>query len=76
MDLINRTKTAVRELDNLNYRKMKKILMADNRDSDLQSQSSQIDYESDINVSDYNVLIDYSILNNFLNFIVGRSHTT
>lgn len=49
MDLINRTKTAVRELDNLNYRKMKKILMADNRDSDLQSQSSQIDYESDIN---------------------------
>ncbi|KAH9497648.1 Serine/threonine-protein kinase TAO1 [Dermatophagoides farinae] len=55
MDLINRTKTAVRELDNLNYRKMKKILMADNRDSDLQSQSSQIDYESDINKS-YNII--------------------
>ncbi|CAG7819546.1 unnamed protein product [Allacma fusca] len=28
-DLINRTKAAVRELDNLNYRKMKKILMTD-----------------------------------------------
>ena len=29
VELIARTKTAVRELDNLNYRKMKKILMAD-----------------------------------------------
>lgn len=29
IDLINRTKAAVRELDNLNYRKMKKILMTD-----------------------------------------------
>ncbi|CAG2061290.1 unnamed protein product [Timema podura] len=28
-DLIQRTKTAVRELDNLNYRKMKKILMVE-----------------------------------------------
>lgn len=27
IDLIQRTKAAVRELDNLNYRKMKKILM-------------------------------------------------
>ncbi|XP_017487245.1 PREDICTED: serine/threonine-protein kinase Tao-like, partial [Rhagoletis zephyria] len=34
LDLINRTKTAVRELDNLNYRKMKKILMVESRDSD------------------------------------------
>lgn len=30
VDLIIRTKAAVRELDNLNYRKMKKILMVDN----------------------------------------------
>lgn len=30
IDLIARTKAAVRELDNLNYRKMKKILMVDN----------------------------------------------
>lgn len=29
LELISRTKAAVRELDNLNYRKMKKILMAD-----------------------------------------------
>ncbi|KAG9509763.1 Serine/threonine-protein kinase TAO1 [Fragariocoptes setiger] len=29
MDLIERTKAAVRELDNMNYRKMKKILMAE-----------------------------------------------
>ncbi|UYV81299.1 TAOK1 [Cordylochernes scorpioides] len=29
LDLIHRTKAAVRELDNLNYRKMKKILMVD-----------------------------------------------
>ena len=32
LDLIARTKNAVRELDNLNYRKMKKILMNDNCD--------------------------------------------
>lgn len=29
LELIARTKAAVRELDNLNYRKMKKILMVD-----------------------------------------------
>ena len=32
LDLIARTKNAVRDLDNLNYRKMKKILMVDNCD--------------------------------------------
>ena len=32
LDLIARTKNAVREFDNLNYRKMKKILMNDNCD--------------------------------------------
>jgi len=36
LDLIARTKNAVRDLDNLNYRKMKKILMND-RDGDDQS---------------------------------------
>ena len=30
MDLIQRTKDAVKELDNLQYRRMKKILMVDN----------------------------------------------
>lgn len=34
IDLIARTKAAVRELDNLNYRKMKKILMIDNCDTE------------------------------------------
>jgi len=33
IDLICRTKAAVRDLDNLNYRKMKKILMADENDA-------------------------------------------
>lgn len=32
LDLIQRTKAAVRELDNLNYRKMKKILMVDSHE--------------------------------------------
>ncbi|CAG0883492.1 unnamed protein product [Cyprideis torosa] len=35
VDLIQRTKTAVRELDNLNYRKMKKILMVETCDMDV-----------------------------------------
>ncbi|KAG8199950.1 hypothetical protein JTE90_006197 [Oedothorax gibbosus] len=34
MDLIHRTKAAVRELDNLNYRKMKKILMVDSQENE------------------------------------------
>ncbi|XP_064620244.1 serine/threonine-protein kinase TAO1-B-like isoform X2 [Lineus longissimus] len=34
LDLIQRTKDAVRELDNLQYRKMKKILMVDARESE------------------------------------------
>lgn len=36
IDLISRTKAAVRDLDNLNYRKMKKILMADSCETDSQ----------------------------------------
>lgn len=34
-ELIHRTKSAVRELDNLNYRKMKKILMVEMQDPGL-----------------------------------------
>ncbi|KAL1453767.1 hypothetical protein WDU94_010081 [Cyamophila willieti] len=34
VDLIRRTKAAVRDLDNLNYRKMKKILMADGAETE------------------------------------------
>jgi len=48
LDLIARTKNAVRELDNLNYRKMKKILMNDNCDD----QSTIGD--DDVSVSDMN----------------------
>ncbi|GAB6030346.1 hypothetical protein CHUAL_006011 [Chamberlinius hualienensis] len=36
LDLIHRTKAAVRELDNLNYRKMKKILMVDSHENEVQ----------------------------------------
>lgn len=45
LDLINRTKSAVRELDNLNYRKMKKILMVESQELD-SANSSLIDHES------------------------------
>ena len=48
IDLISRTKAAVRELDNLNYRKMKKILMVDSRDNDL---IHSHDLDNDIAVS-------------------------
>jgi len=37
LDLIQRTKDAVRELDNLQYRRMKKILMAETPSEDSQS---------------------------------------
>eukprot|EP00096_Caligus_rogercresseyi_P008252 TRINITY_DN2677_c0_g1_i2.p1 TRINITY_DN2677_c0_g1~~TRINITY_DN2677_c0_g1_i2.p1 ORF type:complete len:785 (-),score=287.16 TRINITY_DN2677_c0_g1_i2:180-2534(-) len=48
LDLIARTKNAVRDLDNLNYRKMKKILMNDNCD-----EQSTIG-DDDVSVSDMN----------------------
>ncbi|XP_018334678.1 serine/threonine-protein kinase Tao isoform X2 [Agrilus planipennis] len=41
IDLIQRTKAAVRDLDNLNYRKMKKILMVDN--SEIESTIGDMD---------------------------------
>lgn len=40
LDLIERTKAAVRELDNINYRKMKKILMVDTPSTNNESQLS------------------------------------
>lgn len=42
VDLIIRTKAAVRELDNLNYRKMKKILMVDNCDNESQIDADDV----------------------------------
>jgi len=41
-DLISRTKAAVRDLDNLNYRKMKKILMADSCETESQLGDSDL----------------------------------
>lgn len=46
IDLIQRTKAAVRELDNLNYRKMKKILMVDSSENE----STVGDADGELNV--------------------------
>lgn len=43
MDLIQRTKAAVRELDNLNYRKMKKILMVDSQENEVSTTEPEED---------------------------------
>lgn len=43
MDLIQRTKAAVRELDNLNYRKMKKILMVDSQENEMSTTEPEED---------------------------------
>lgn len=43
IELIGRTKAAVRDLDNLNYRKMKKILMADESDTGAASEEGKRD---------------------------------
>ena len=40
LDLIQRTKDAVKELDNLQYRRMKKILMVDNEQNELGARTS------------------------------------
>jgi len=42
LDLIERTKAAVRELDNINYRKMKKILMVDGSGVNNDNQTSSV----------------------------------
>lgn len=44
VDLIQRTKAAVRELDNLNYRKMKKILMIDSQEN---NEANAVEVEDD-----------------------------
>lgn len=51
MDLINRTKAAVRELDNLNYRKMKKILMVETQELEYTNDNHTGDVETESNVS-------------------------
>jgi thousand and one amino acid protein kinase len=46
LDLIQRTKDAVRELDNLQYRRMKKILMAETPSEDQQSLNGPEEFSS------------------------------
>ncbi|XP_076367355.1 serine/threonine-protein kinase Tao-like isoform X1 [Tachypleus tridentatus] len=47
LDLIQRTKGAVRELDNLNYRKMKKILMVDSQENEVLTVDGEEDSTDD-----------------------------
>ncbi|RWS31878.1 serine/threonine protein kinase TAO1-like protein [Leptotrombidium deliense] len=47
LDLIHRTKAAVRELDNLNYRKMKKILMVETQESEVTGNDVEADSNED-----------------------------
>ncbi|XP_023235832.1 serine/threonine-protein kinase Tao isoform X1 [Centruroides vittatus] len=47
LDLIQRTKAAVRELDNLNYRKMKKILMVDSQENEVTTGETEEDSTED-----------------------------
>lgn len=47
LDLIERTKAAVRELDNINYRKMKKILMVDGPSNNNNTNSAQCSSSGD-----------------------------
>ena len=52
LDLIERTKDAVRELDNLQYRRMKRILIPENREQNRRFNHLQ-DGDEDSNVSNY-----------------------
>ncbi|XP_060605662.1 serine/threonine-protein kinase TAO1-like [Ruditapes philippinarum] len=52
LDLIQRTKDAVRELDNLQYRRMKKILMAETPSEDQQSLNGPEEFSSAENSQD------------------------
>ena len=47
LDLIQRTKEAVRELDNLQYRRMKKILMVDSEANDARNNGPYEDIAGD-----------------------------
>lgn len=47
LDLIQRTKAAVRDLDNLNYRKMKKILMVDSHENEVSAVEGEMDSAED-----------------------------
>ena len=61
LDLIQRTKDAVRELDNLQYRRMKKILMAETPSEDSQSMNGPDDISIDSSQVHF-ILIEYTLL--------------
>lgn len=48
IDLIQRTKDAVRELDNLQYRKMKKILFQETRNGPLNESQEEEEVPGDL----------------------------
>lgn len=64
IDLIHRTKAAVRDLDNLNYRKMKKILMVDS----CETESTTGDGEGKIFWIFYRFLFSFILISYFNNF--------
>ncbi|XP_013387339.1 serine/threonine-protein kinase TAO1 isoform X2 [Lingula anatina] len=67
-DLIERTKNAVRELDNLQYRRMKKILMADTEERSVNGPISTITEESsDIQEDDSSICDNSSSRANSIN---------
>ena len=69
MDLIARTKNAVRDLDNLNYRKMKKILMVDNCD-DQSTIGDDGKYLRVIEVNYYlDIMVSYYAVSNFFTVV-------
>lgn len=80
LDLIQRTKDAVRELDNLQYRRMKKLLMVDVMDgengangrSDItEDDSSQVQYHTGISVKK-NIPFKMGVCGRLMNFRSGR----
>lgn len=55
LDLIYRTKDAVRELDNLQYRRMKKILMVETNDDEAKNSAGEPSADDSSQVRNYNL---------------------
>uniref|UniRef100_A0A0L8GMS9 non-specific serine/threonine protein kinase n=3 Tax=Octopus bimaculoides TaxID=37653 RepID=A0A0L8GMS9_OCTBM len=71
LDLIFRTKDAVRELDNLQYRRMKKILMVENNDDEAKNSTGEP--SADDSSQDDDTLIDSSKSNSITSHQSGIS---
>ncbi|CAI9741360.1 Serine threonine kinase [Octopus vulgaris] len=71
LDLIFRTKDAVRELDNLQYRRMKKILMVENNDDEAKNSTGEP--SADDSSQDDDTLIDSSKSNSIASHQSGIS---